>query len=93
MSFLYIPLKHVIVIFFLLVIKFDSSVCVCCVRVCCNDRADIDEGCLSKEMYGTACNPSSDTMIIKTIVLCDDKNKKRSFLTSGFVCLCKRMFV
>lgn len=52
--------------------------CVCCVRVCCNDRADIDEGCLSKEMYGTACNPSSDTMIIKTIVLCDDKNEKKN---------------
>lgn len=34
MSFLYIPLKHVIVIFFLLVIKLDSSVCVCVVCVC-----------------------------------------------------------
>lgn len=47
-------------------------------------------------MYGTVCNPSSYSMIIKTIVLCDDRYR---FLTSGFVrlciwmCLCGRVWV
>lgn len=68
MSFLYIPLKHVIVIFFI-VINF-IPVCVCEAG-----RADLDEGCLSSEMYDTVCKPSSNSMIIKSGVLCDDRNR------------------
>lgn len=60
MSFLYIPLKHVIVIFFI-VINF-IPVCVCDAG-----RADFDEGCLSSEKYGTVCKPSSNSTIIKAV--------------------------
>ena len=70
-------IKHVIVIFFDQ-FKIYSSVRACvraCVRVKRDDCADIDEGCLSSEMYGTVCNRSSYSMIIKTTVLCDDRNR------------------
>lgn len=53
-----------------------ASVWVCVfVRAWWSEWADIDEGCLSSETYGTVCNPSSYSMIIKTIVLCDDRNR------------------
>lgn len=93
MSFLYIPLLSMWLYFLLTSWKcIRVCVCVCvCACVCVsgeNEWADIDEGHLSSETYGTVCNFSSQSMIIKTIVLCDDL---RSLLTSGFVCLCLRM--
>lgn len=42
---------------------------------CVCARADIGEGRLFSEMHGPECNPSSHSMIIKTIVLCGDRNR------------------